>query len=135
MGRRLLAAALLAAGCAGRPEAVLTLTEADEGTPVTIRVNDVLLVELRTPTAGLGAWAAHDPAGGILELEPGPDYARDPAAAALARTAGVSTWRFRADSPGPVVLRFELIGTGVPETREFRVNVAPQRRPTPPGGT
>ncbi len=127
MRRALLGLALVAAGCAGRPAAVHTLTEIEEGTPITIRVNEVVEVELRTPTSGLAAWAVQPPAGGILALEPGPDYARDPAAAALARTAGFSTWRFRADAPGRVTVRFELVGAGVPETREFRIIVAPRR--------
>lgn len=135
MGRCLLIAALLTAGCTGRPAAVLTLTEADEGTPVTVRVGEVVSVELRTPTSGLAAWAALLPVSGILTAEPGPDYARDPAAAAIARASGVSTWRFRADAPGRATLRFELVGAGVPETREFRVNVAPRRAPRTARGT
>ena len=127
MRRALVGLALVAIGCTGRPPAVHTLTEREEGAPVTIRVGDVVEVELRTPTAGLAAWAVQPPAGAILTLEPGPDYARDPAAAAIARSAGISGWRFRADAPGRATVRFQLIGGGVPETREFRVNVAPRR--------
>ena len=124
----LLVAVLVAGGCAGRPEAVQVLTEADEGTRTTIRVGDVVAVELRTPTSGLGAWRAIDPVGGILRREPGPNYDRDPAAAGIARAAGVSSWRYYADAPGGATLRFEFVGTGVPETREFPVTVAPRRR-------
>lgn len=131
MRRLILLAALMAAGCTGRPEPVQVLTEADEGTRATVRVGDVVAVELRTPTSGLGAWRAIDPVGGILRREPGPNYDRDPAAAGIARTAGVSSWRYHADAPGSATLRFEFVGTGVPETREFPVTVAPLRRQPP----
>jgi predicted secreted protein len=127
MVRLLMLAALVAGGCAGRPPAVQTLTEADEGSRTTVRVGDVVAIELRTPTSGLGAWRALDPPGGVLRREPGPDYDRDPAAAGLARAAGLSTWRYSADAPGSATLRFEFVGTGVPETREFPVTVAPRR--------
>jgi predicted secreted protein len=126
MRRLLLVPALVAVGCTGRPPAVQTLTELDEGTRATVRVGDVVEIELRTPTSGLGAWRALDPPGAILRREPGPDYDRDPAAAGIARAAGVSTWRYSADAPGSATLRFEFVGTGVPETREFPVTVAPR---------
>jgi hypothetical protein len=46
----------------------------------------------------------------------------------MARATGVSSWRYQADAPGSATLRFEFVGTGVPETREFPVTVAPRRR-------
>ena len=107
-------------------DAVRTLTEAEEGERVTVRVGDVVSVELRTPTAGLAAWRAVDPPA-VLRREPGPSYDRDPAAAGIARSAGLSSWRYRAEVPGRATLRFELVGDGVAETREFTVTVAPAR--------
>jgi len=122
--RRLLLLCMVVAGCSGRPDAVRTLTEADEGTAATVRVGQVVAVELHTPATGGVAWDAQPPTGVILSREPGPDYARDPAAAGLARAAGLSSWRYRAGAPGRETLHFELIGGGVAETREFVVEVA-----------
>lgn len=136
MRRALLAAALLAAaaGCtSSRPEPVRTLTEADDGGALTLRVGDVVAVELRANATTGYAWEARDDGTGVLLREAGPDYRTDPSAAGMVGVGGAASWRYRALRPGRATLTFAYRrsweqAVAPVDTRTFRVTVAPAAR-------
>jgi predicted secreted protein len=86
-----------------------TLTEADDGAEVDLRVGQLLTVVLESnQSAGL-SWAMAKPTETVIVPEGKPVYAATSDKAAADASTGTETWRFRAAKRGQQTVRLEYL--------------------------
>jgi inhibitor of cysteine peptidase len=112
-----LLAILLLVGCA-TDRSTETLTPLDDNA-VTLRVGQVLLLQLPANHTTGYAWADRTPSQGILQRDGEPVYQEQPSPAGVG-AGGTEIWRFRAVKVGGQTLRFEY-------ARPWETNAAPAR--------
>lgn len=98
-----------------------TLTAADSGTGVSMKVGQTLTVSLPANRTTGYSWHAAGHITGVLSLEGQPVYHANPEATGRMGAGGKTTWTYRAISPGEARIRMEY-------RRPFEDDIAPARQ-------